>query len=135
MGGKGSGRRKGSGGKSTRSILYTISKLLGDFGAIGKGRTGKRIGRRTIGRMFSRTFMRWIFVAGLLIPVYEPGQVLIPKFFLEQSPTGEIKIYDSNQILIPRYIVKPTDDGYDIFEAGKPMLPLFQIPKPITEGE
>ena len=35
---------------SFRSLLYQIARLLGDLGAVQKGRTSKRIGRRIAGR-------------------------------------------------------------------------------------
>ncbi len=34
----------------TRSVLYTVAKLLGDLTAIRKGRAGRRVGRRVAGR-------------------------------------------------------------------------------------
>jgi len=45
-------RRKRRGGRrmSFRSLLYAIARLLGDLGAVQKGRTSKRIGRRIAGR-------------------------------------------------------------------------------------
>ena len=43
-------RRRRSSINATRSILYTIAKLLGDLNAIQKGRVGKRVGRRVAGK-------------------------------------------------------------------------------------
>jgi hypothetical protein len=34
----------------TRGFLYTLAKILGDINAINKGKVGKRIGRRVVGR-------------------------------------------------------------------------------------
>lgn len=34
-----------------RSILYLITKFLGDIFAVSKGRTGKRVARRVAGRV------------------------------------------------------------------------------------
>ena len=53
-------RRKRSSINATRSILYTIAKLLGDLNAIQKGRVGRRIGRRIAGKGTGR-FLGWLF--------------------------------------------------------------------------
>jgi len=37
-----------------RSLLYWLARLLGDISAISKGRTGRRIGRRIIGKGIGR---------------------------------------------------------------------------------
>ena len=37
-----------------RSLLYFLARLLGDVGAISKGRIGKRIQRRLIGRIVGK---------------------------------------------------------------------------------
>ncbi len=37
-----------------RSLLYLIARLLGDASAVSKGRVGKRVKRRFIGRLLSR---------------------------------------------------------------------------------
>lgn len=34
----------------TRSWLYRIARLMGDYNAVKKGRVGRRIGRRVAGR-------------------------------------------------------------------------------------
>lgn len=36
--------------RALRSFLYLLARLLGDISAIVKGRPGKRIGRRIVGR-------------------------------------------------------------------------------------
>jgi len=36
--------------KSTRGWLYFFAKLLGDVNAVKKGKVGKRIARRTVGK-------------------------------------------------------------------------------------
>jgi len=43
---------------STRSSLYFIAKLIGDINAIRKGRIGKRIYNRLLGKALSRLFIR-----------------------------------------------------------------------------
>lgn len=35
---------------SFRGLLYAIARLLGDLGAVQKGKAGKRVGRRIAGR-------------------------------------------------------------------------------------
>lgn len=47
----------------TRSFLYTLARLLGDYQALSSGRPdkiAKRIGRRAVGRMTGRA-MRKLF--------------------------------------------------------------------------
>lgn len=44
--------------KSTRSWLYWIAKLMGDVNAVAKGKAGKRIARRTGGRLTGRLLRR-----------------------------------------------------------------------------
>jgi len=41
-----------------RSILYAIARLLGDIGAVKKGRIGRRIGRRVTGRAAGKAMRR-----------------------------------------------------------------------------
>ncbi|WP_440920065.1 hypothetical protein [Candidatus Pelagibacter sp.] len=53
-------RRRRSSINATRSILYTIAKLLGDLNAIQKGRVGRRVGRRVAGKATGR-FLGWLF--------------------------------------------------------------------------
>jgi len=53
-------RRRKSSINTTRSILYTIAKLLGDLNAIQKGRVGRRVGRRVAGKATGR-FLGWLF--------------------------------------------------------------------------
>ena len=38
----------------TRGLLYTIARLLGDYQAARKGRVGKRLARRAVGRITGR---------------------------------------------------------------------------------
>lgn len=38
----------------TRGLLYLIAKLLGDWNAIKKGKVGKRIARRGVGKITGR---------------------------------------------------------------------------------
>lgn len=33
-----------------RALLYALARFLGDLGAVSKGKTGKRIGRRIVGK-------------------------------------------------------------------------------------
>lgn len=42
----------------TRSILYRVARLLGDFNAVKRGRVGRRIARRAGGRQTSRALGR-----------------------------------------------------------------------------
>ncbi|GAB3798536.1 hypothetical protein [Virgibacillus kimchii] len=35
---------------SLRRVLYTFARILGDVNAVKKGRVGRRIGRRVVGR-------------------------------------------------------------------------------------
>ena len=39
-----------------RSLLYLLARLMGDFSAIKKGRVGKRIVRRVVGKGLGRWF-------------------------------------------------------------------------------
>jgi len=41
-----------------RSLLYLFARLLGDISAISKGRVGKRIGRRLVGRVTGRALRK-----------------------------------------------------------------------------
>jgi len=43
---------------STRSLLYRIARLLGDYQAVRSGRIGKRVARRIVGRATGRTLGR-----------------------------------------------------------------------------
>jgi hypothetical protein len=36
---------------TTRGVLYLLARLMGDVSAVKKGRVGKRIGRRFVGKM------------------------------------------------------------------------------------
>jgi len=44
----------------TRGFLYWLARLLGDINAAKKGKIGKRIGRRVVGKATGRT-MRKLF--------------------------------------------------------------------------
>lgn len=44
----------------TRSLLYKISRLLGDANAVQRGTVGKRVARRVTGRAAGR-FLRKLF--------------------------------------------------------------------------
>ncbi|MBN2457250.1 MAG: hypothetical protein JXB29_12060 [Sedimentisphaerales bacterium] len=44
----------------TRGFLYRLARLLGDINAAKKGKVGKRIGRRTVGKATGRA-MRKLF--------------------------------------------------------------------------
>ena len=37
-----------------RAFLYWLARVLGDLGAVAKGKVGKRIGRRLAGRVTGR---------------------------------------------------------------------------------
>jgi hypothetical protein len=39
---------------TTRGLLYTLARLMGDVTAVKKGRVGKRVGRRIIGKITGR---------------------------------------------------------------------------------
>ena len=41
---------------SLRSVLYALARWLGDFNAVRRGRVGRRIYNRGIGRLFGRLF-------------------------------------------------------------------------------
>ena len=43
---------------STRGLLYTVARILGDVQAVKKGRVGKRIGRRVVGKVTGRRIGR-----------------------------------------------------------------------------
>ena len=58
-----------------------------------------------------------------LIPVYEAGKI-VPKYYAQETPSGEIKIYSTDQILVPKLIIKP--DGR-IYPAGS-IVPKYRIP-------
>ena len=77
--------------------------------------------------------MRRLLIAALVLgmtAVYEPNSI-IPKYYVKESPQGESRVYDSRQIVIPKYIVKPDSTGkyYRVYEAGKPILPIYHIEK------
>lgn len=42
----------------TRSLLYTLARILGDVNAVQKGRVGKRIERRIVGKPTGRIMRR-----------------------------------------------------------------------------
>ena len=41
-----------------RSFLYSLAKLLGDVNAVKKGKVGKRIGRRVVGKEAGKTIWK-----------------------------------------------------------------------------
>mgnify|MGYP000922538777 CR=1 FL=1 len=41
-----------------RSFLYSLAKLLGDVNAVKKGKVGKRIGRRVVGKAAGKTIWK-----------------------------------------------------------------------------
>jgi hypothetical protein len=41
---------------TTRGLLYTLARLMGDVNAVRRGRVGRRIGRRVV----ARTTGRWL---------------------------------------------------------------------------
>jgi hypothetical protein len=43
---------------STRSLLYALARLLGDANAVQKGKVGRRIGRRLVGKATGRGLRR-----------------------------------------------------------------------------
>jgi hypothetical protein len=43
---------------STRRLLYTLARLLGDVNAVKKGKVGKRVGRRLVGKATGRGLRR-----------------------------------------------------------------------------
>lgn len=43
---------------NTRSWLYRIARLMGDYNAVKKGRVGRRIGRRVAGRATGRALWK-----------------------------------------------------------------------------
>jgi hypothetical protein len=45
---------------STRGLLYTLARLMGDVNAVKKGTVGKRIARRTVGKATGR-WLGWLF--------------------------------------------------------------------------
>ncbi|GFP19101.1 hypothetical protein HKBW3S03_00605 [Candidatus Hakubella thermalkaliphila] len=42
----------------TRGFLYRLARLLGDVGAVQKGKEGKRIARRVAGKATGRAFRK-----------------------------------------------------------------------------
>jgi hypothetical protein len=45
---------------TTRGLLYTLARLMGDVNAVKKGTVGKRIARRTVGKATGR-WLGWLF--------------------------------------------------------------------------
>jgi len=43
----------------TRGFLYWLARLLGDVNAVGKGKAGKRIVRRTAGKAAGKTLRKF----------------------------------------------------------------------------
>ena len=41
-----------------RSVLYRIARILGDFNAVSRGKTSRRIGRRMAGKVTGRWLSR-----------------------------------------------------------------------------
>ena len=68
-----------------------------------------------------------IIVLGMTA-VYETNSI-IPKYYVDKTPQGEYRVYDSKQIVVPEYIVRPDPSGkyYRVYEAGKPVLPVYRI--------
>jgi hypothetical protein len=62
-------------------------------------------------------------------PVYSPGQVVVPEFYIERSPDGSYQVYRSDQILVPEYTVRPTPQGYEVYPRGEYIFPEFRIEK------
>jgi hypothetical protein len=47
----------------------------------------------------------------------------------ESKRPNTYRVYDSKQMVVPKYIVKPDPwgKGYRVYEAGKPVLPVYRI--------
>jgi hypothetical protein len=45
---------------STRSSLYKLARLLGDINAVQRGKVGKRVTRRVVGKAAGRQMGRWL---------------------------------------------------------------------------
>ena len=61
-----------------------------------------------------------------MTPICGPNSV-IPSYYVSKSPQIEYKVYDSRQIVVPKYYVKATPEGYRVYEAGKPLFPLYRL--------
>lgn len=51
-------RKKKSSISQTRGLLYGIAKVLGDISALQKGKVGKRVGRRIVGKGTGRALRK-----------------------------------------------------------------------------
>ena len=57
--------------------------------------------------------------------VYESGQVVVPKFYLQSRPDGSTAVINPRKsMILPQYIIKP--DGR-IYKAGNPVLPVGDV--------
>ena len=52
-------KRKGLTIGKTRSLLYALSRLLGDVNAVKRGKVGKRLMRRAAGKVTGRALGKW----------------------------------------------------------------------------
>lgn len=116
--------------RSGRGLLYFLARLLGDASAVSKGKSSRRLKRRLVGKAVGRSIMRWIFVIGLLIPLYQPGKPLLPVYYIDANDKGHIRVYAPDDLVIPKYVIK---DG-QLYEPDKPLLPKFEIRKFLNEG-
>jgi len=61
--------------------------------------------------------------------IYESGKPIVSRYIVKSRPDGTYSVYDSRQIVVPVYTIRPTPtgDGYKVYKAGKPVIPLKEV--------
>jgi hypothetical protein len=61
--------------------------------------------------------------------IYESGKPVASRYIVKSRPDGSYSVYDSRQIIVPKYLIRPSPnvDGYKVYEAGKPVIPLKEV--------
>ena len=61
--------------------------------------------------------------------IYESGKPVVSRYIVKSRPDGSYSVYDSRQIVVPKYTIRPspTGDGYKVYRAGNPVIPLKEV--------
>ena len=61
--------------------------------------------------------------------IYASGKPVVSHYIVKFRPDGSYSVYDSRQIVVPKYVIRPspTVDGYNFYEAGRPVVPLNEV--------
>ena len=73
--------------------------------------------------MIGRMLLMLVLIIGLLIPVYQPSRPLLPVYYIDVSPTGEVWVYSPKDLIFPRFTIR---DGR-IYKRGELVLPSFEV--------